>query len=143
MIHDVYLRVPPTRPDRIDDALPKPDARGVEWALGGVGCLIVLLTPLAVLALPQSDVVAVVGTPGGGAADSIRIIANAGGTVLNRGGPDNVLLAHSDQAGFAGRLYAAGARLVIDGRLSDGCSPSTTSTSSPTAVTATARNPTR
>lgn len=122
-------------PARIADA---PTARGVghavEWVLGGLGCLIGVLVPLAVLALPRSEVVAVVGMPGGGAADSIRIVAEAGGTLLNRGGPDNVVLARSDQAGFATRLYAAGASLVLDGRVAEGCGPSTARTPLPNAT---------
>ncbi|MCJ2124206.1 hypothetical protein [Methylobacterium sp. J-077] len=112
----------------------------VEWALGGFGCLVAVLVPFAVLALPQSDVVAVVGPPGGGAAESVRIVAEAGGTLLNRAGPDNVVLARSDRKGFAGRLYAAGACLVLDGRLSEGCGPSAASTPSPNATPATAWN---
>ncbi|MCJ2094866.1 hypothetical protein MKK67_20530 [Methylobacterium sp. J-072] len=128
-------------PADIGNARPDHGARpAVEWALGGFGCLVAVLVPFAILALPQSEVVAVVGPPGSGAAESVRIIAAAGGTVLNRGGPDNVLWARSDREGFTGRLYAAGARLVLDGHLSEGCGPSASSTPSPNATPATAWN---
>ncbi|MCJ2138835.1 hypothetical protein [Methylobacterium sp. E-066] len=130
-------------PAHISNARPERNAsvgQAAEWAFGTLGCLVAVLVPFAILALPQSEVVAVVGPPGGGAAESIRIIAEAGGTLLNRGGPDNVLLARSDREGFAGRLYAAGARLVLDGHLSEGCGPSAASTPSPNATPATAWN---
>jgi hypothetical protein len=110
----------------------------VEWGLGALGCLAALLVPLAVLALPQSEVVAVVAPPGADTTDGVRIVAEAGGTLLNRGSFDNVVLARSDRAGFAGRLYAAGARLVLDGRLAGGCRPSAPLPSSPNAAADTA-----
>ena len=113
---------------------------GFEWGVGALGCLASLLVPLAVLALPQSEVVAVVAPPGADTTDAVRIIAEAGGTVLNRGGSDNVLLARSDRTGFARRLYAAGARLVLDGRLAEGCGPSAPSPPSLNAAADTAGN---
>ena len=120
---------------------PRPSRRAaVEWGVGALGCLASLLVPLAVLALPQSEVVAVVAPPGADTTDAVRIIAKAGGTVLNRGGSDNVLLARSDRAGFARRLYAAGARLVLDGSLAEGCGPSAPSPSSLTTAADTAGN---
>lgn len=126
---------------RVRDARPAHHTRpSVEWSLAGFGGLIAVLAPLVILAVPQADVVAVIGPPGGSAADAARIVAEAGGTLLNRGGRDDVFLARSDRAGFAGRLYAAGASLVLDGRLSEGCGPSAPATPPPDPSADTARN---
>lgn len=90
-------------------------ARGVAQAA------LVLLAWTAILAAmpffgPAGRQVAVVGD---GAA-AIRAIAAAGGSVVEvrRG----ATLARSDSPGFVGALYAAGAPLVIEGRIAGGCS---------------------
>ncbi|WP_210254063.1 hypothetical protein [Methylobacterium sp. 2A] len=89
--------------------------------LGALGCAVALITPLALLAAPQSDTVALVGGAGSGSADVVRMVAEAGGSILNVGGRPDVVIARSDSAGFVARLYAAGARLVLDGGLAGGC----------------------
>lgn len=77
--------------------------------------LIAVVVPLVVLAAPRSDSVAVIGSPNADAADMARIVATAGGTILGVGARPNILIARADSDGFAGRLYAAGARLILDG----------------------------
>ena len=123
----------PPIPTRHGQAARRADRAGdaADWILGAVGGLIAVMVPVVVLALPGATVVAVVGAPGADPAESARIIAEAGGTILDRGGPDNVLVARSDRDGFAGRLYAAGARLVLDGRKTAGCDPSAARIASP------------
>lgn len=49
-------------------------------------------------------------------------VALAGGAILSRFGEFG-LIALSEQPGFAGRLYSAGASLVIDGAGRGGCLP--------------------
>ena len=66
---------------------------------------------------PAGRLVAVVGNEG----RAVRAIAAAGGRVVEvrRG----ATLARGDRAGFVAALYAAGAPLVIEGRVAAGCLP--------------------
>lgn len=89
--------------------------------LGVLGSAVALITPLALLAVPRSDTVALVGRAGADTSEGVRIVAEAGGSVLNVGGRPDIVIARSDSPGFVGRLYGAGARLVLDGRLAGGC----------------------
>jgi hypothetical protein len=91
--------------------------RLLRWA-GGAGLALAAWAGILV-AMPflgRSDrQVAVVG----GQAEAFRIIAAAGGSVVEaRGG---AVLARSDRPGFARRLYRAGAPLVLEGRIAAGC----------------------
>ena len=92
-----------------------------QSAPGLIGSAVALLTPLALLAIPRSETVALVGRPGSETGAVIRMIAEAGGSILSLGGRPDVVIARSDSAGFVTRLYAAGARLVLDGSLAGGC----------------------
>ncbi|MCJ2061393.1 hypothetical protein MKK63_01510 [Methylobacterium sp. J-088] len=51
----------------------------------------------------------------------VRMVAEAGGSILNVDGRRDVVIARAEDAGFVSRLYAAGARLVLDGSLAGGC----------------------
>lgn len=83
----------------------------------------VLCAPLAVLAMPRSGTVAVVGSPLGDPATVADVVTAAGGVIVREGGVRNVLIAHSDEAGFVRRLFAAGAWLVLDPAAVGGCDP--------------------
>ena len=76
---------------------------------------------LAGLAYPRSDFVLVVGRPGVDEAGMMSIIARAGGTFVSRGNLGWLAVAHAEQSGFAGRLMRAGALLVLDHSLAEGC----------------------
>lgn len=97
------------------------DRLQIQTALGLLGGAVALLTPLALLAIPHSETVALVGRAGSDTGAVIRVVAAAGGSILGVGGRPNIVIARSDSAGFAGRLYAAGAQLVLDGGLASGC----------------------
>ena len=92
-----------------------------QAALGGLASAVVLITPLALLAVPRSDTVALVGRAGSDTDAVVRMVAEAGGSVLNVGGRPDIVIARADSAGFVARLYAAGARLVLDGSTASGC----------------------
>ncbi|MGY2049340.1 hypothetical protein [Methylobacterium sp. JK268] len=93
------------------------------WVKGAAGAALALglAAPLAVP--PARGPVAVVGPPGDGLPAVARIVAAAGGAILAQGRFGNLLVAVSDAPGFARRLYAAGAWLVLDPRLAVGCGP--------------------
>jgi hypothetical protein len=108
----------------IEDLGKPANARAQHRVLHGVlGSVISLIVPLTLLATPRSDVVAVVGFAGSDTADAdlARMIAKADGTILNVGGRPNIVIARSSADGFVGRLYRAGARLVLDGQRARGC----------------------
>lgn len=81
----------------------------------GGAALALMLWGGVLLALPflgkPGRQVAVIADPG--------VIVAAGGRLVDVRG--EVVLARSDQPGFAGALYRHGARLVIEGRVAGGC----------------------
>jgi hypothetical protein len=79
-----------------------------------LGCWLALLLVMPFVG-PRGRDVAVVGDR----AAAIRAITAAGGEVVQLRG--RVTLARSPRAGFAARLYAAGAPLVLEGRIGAGC----------------------
>jgi hypothetical protein len=91
--------------------------RAARWA--GAAALVLLAWTLVMVAMPF------VGPPGrqvavvGDAAKAFQIVATAGGQVVEarRG----AVLARSERPGFVGRLYRAGAPLVLEGRIAAGC----------------------
>lgn len=86
------------------------------------GLVLLLLAPLLVVAVPRSEAVAVLGRPGGGIAEAAAIVTAAGGTLV-RAGAAGLVVARSSEAGFVGRLYGAGAWLVLDPVVAGGCGP--------------------
>ena len=92
-----------------------------------VGAVLLVLAGWAAVMLvlpfvgPAGRQVAVVGQPSA----AVRSVVAAGGLIVEvrRG----VVLARSDQAGFAAALYRAGAPLVLEGRLAAGCGASPSS----------------
>lgn len=94
--------------------------RRIARALG-LAALVLAGWALIMLGLPfvgpAGRLVAVVGDEG----HAVRAIAAAGGRVVEvrRG----ATLARGDRPGFVAALYAAGAPLVIEGRVAAGCLP--------------------
>jgi hypothetical protein len=67
-------------------------------------------TQLAVVAAPWKSLV-----------QTAELVGAADGAVVEAGGLPNVIIAHSDDPGFADALYHAGAWLVLDPILLRGC----------------------
>ena len=65
---------------------------------------------------PPGKSMAIVGPP----SQALAVIAKANGRILASN--DYVTIARSDDADFVGRLYAAGALLVLDAEQAGGCS---------------------
>lgn len=102
---------------RTDSACP-----AYRAAFGALGSAVALVVPLLLLAVPRSEAVVLVGPPGSEADDLVRMVAEAGGSILNVDGGREIAVARAERDGFVGRLYRAGARLVLDGRGIGGCS---------------------
>jgi hypothetical protein len=65
--------------------------------------------------------VALFGRAGSDTDAVVRMVAEAGGSILSVDGRQEIVIARAESAGFVLRLYAAGARLVLDSRLAGGC----------------------
>jgi hypothetical protein len=82
--------------------------------------LTALLAPLGLVMAPRDQAsVIVLAASSERAAEAV---AHAGGAILARFGAFG-LVARSEEPGFAGRLYGAGAMLVLDGARRSGCLP--------------------
>ena len=98
--------------------------RSLATAAGFALLLIASATPLlAVADLPGAAraTVAAIFPPAMDRAEALSAAVAAGGLVLREGGWGTVVVAHSDEVGFARRLRRAGAWLVLDPRSAAGC----------------------
>ena len=81
-----------------------------------------VLAMAALQAQPRDGTqVAAVFSPWAGDDMAIARVAQAGGLVVRRGVIDAIVVVQSDAPGLTGRLYAAGAWLVIDPTTLGGC----------------------
>lgn len=113
------------QPKQPDSARQTTGPRQSLAAVLGVGLLLAvsILPVFAVADLPGAaqGTLAAVFPPGTDRAAAMAAVARADGLVVRAGGWGSVLVAHSDEAGFAGRLRRAGAWLVVDPQSAAGC----------------------
>ena len=83
-----------------------------RWSLAAGLRVVVALT----FASAPGKSMAIIGPP----SQALAVVVRANGRVLASN--DYVTIARSDNAGFVGRLYAAGALLVLDAEQAGGCS---------------------
>lgn len=98
--------------------------RRVAAVIGVVLLMLVSTTPLfAVADMPAASrgTLAAVFAPGLERPAALEAVAKAGGLIVREGSWGTVLIAHSDETGFAGRLRRAGAWLVLDPQSAAGC----------------------
>ncbi len=82
------------------------------------------ILPLAVATMPRAaGPVLVIAPFGKSEAATMQIIAAADARFLARGRFDGTMLVAADKPDLVGRLYAAGALLVLNGDLFIGCAP--------------------
>lgn len=84
-----------------------------RWVTGAVIALAAWVAISIALPFIGNRQVAVVGT------HAAQAVAAAGGRIVEQ--RQNAVLATSDEAGFARRLYVQGALLVIEGRIGAAC----------------------
>ena len=87
-------------------------AGAIAVVIAGWFAVVVALT----FGSPPGKSMAVIGPP----SQALAAIAKANGRILASN--NYVTIARSDDAGFVGRLYAAGALLVLDAEQAGGCS---------------------
>lgn len=87
----------------------------------GVNLAVILCVLAAAAIVPRNGQALVIVPPWSGPARVLDVIAGAGGSVVNGTGAPYAAIAHSDQPGFALRLFKSGAVLVLDGSLAFFC----------------------
>ncbi|MCB1439305.1 MAG: hypothetical protein KDJ63_05975 [Nitratireductor sp.] len=80
-----------------------------------------LLSVGLIAAVPTGDRVIVFVSPWSAEGTVIETISRANGSVVNGGRTGWIAVATDEKDGFAGRLYNAGAILVLNGELAAGC----------------------
>jgi hypothetical protein len=96
---------------------------GARWktALIAVNALAVAGVVAGVAVAPTGTRMVVIAPPWSEPGRIMQIVASAGGSLVDGGARDWIVLAESGERGFAARLFAAGALLVLDGRLGRSC----------------------
>ena len=98
----------------------EPDA-GLSLKASGAFFLLFVLLMVAGLAAPRGDFVLVVANPMRNTSDIMRIIGDAGCYYVSGGRYGWIAVAQSSDPKFTNRLLNAGAVLVLNHALADGC----------------------
>lgn len=98
-----------------------------QFRIVGMNLAVILVVLSAAAIVPRNGQALVIVSPWSDPGRVIEVIADAGGSVMNGTGAPYAAIAHSDEPGFAFRLFKSGAMLVLDGSLAFFCR----STSSP------------
>lgn len=101
--------------------LPTIGKTRLRAALIAFNALAVAGAVAGVAAAPTGTRMVVVAPPWSEPGRIMEIVAAAGGSLVDGGARDWIVLAESGERGFAARLMAAGALLVLDGRLGKSC----------------------
>lgn len=96
---------------------------GARWksVLIAVNALAVSGAVAGVAVAPTGTRMVVIAPPWSEPGRIMQIVAAAGGSLVDGGARDWIVLAESGERGFAARLVAAGALLVLDGRFGRSC----------------------
>jgi hypothetical protein len=86
-----------------------------------VAVAVTVLAPLAFAAAPKDGRPVAVITWSASAGGAAAVAARADGVLVTAGAGNRVVIARAEAPGFAARLYAAGAALVLDGALATAC----------------------
>lgn len=86
-----------------------------------VNIAVIASTFAAIAVAPTGDRLVVFVPPWSTPGRIMEIVGDAGGTLVNGGATDWIVVAEGNGHGFAGRLMAAGAMFVLDGRLGGAC----------------------
>ncbi len=101
-----------------------PDGPGAGRGGGRAAALLLaatVLIPIASVLEPAGPEFVVLNRPGSSEAETAGLIAAADGALLRFGPTSSIVVAVSDQPGFALRLYRAGAWLVLSPSMLAGC----------------------
>lgn len=92
-----------------------------QYRIVGLNLAVILVVLSAAAIVPRNGQALVIVSPWSDPGRVIEVIAEAGGSVMNGTGAPYAAIAHSDESGFAFRLFKSGAMLVLDGSLAFFC----------------------
>lgn len=92
-----------------------------QYRIVGMNLAVILVVLSAAAIVPRNGQALVIVSPWSDPGRVIEVIADAGGSVMNGTGAPYAAIAHSDEPGFAFRLFKSGAMLVLDGSLAFFC----------------------
>jgi len=87
----------------------------------GINLAVIIVVLSAAAIVPRNGQALVLVSPWSEPGRVIDVIADAGGSIINGTGAPYAAIAHSDEPGFAFRLFRSGAMLVLDGSLAFFC----------------------
>lgn len=89
--------------------------------LGFLNVAAVVGTLIALAIAPTGSRLVVIAAPWSEPGRITDIVMQAGGSLVNGGTREWIVIAEGEEPGFASRLMAQGAVLVLDGRLAEAC----------------------
>ncbi|WP_412049097.1 hypothetical protein ACK6D9_14880 [Hoeflea sp. Naph1] len=92
-----------------------------QYRIVGINLAVILVVLSAAAIVPRNGQALVIVPPWSEPGRVLNVIADAGGSVMNGTGAPYAAIAHSDEPGFAFRLFKSGAMLVLDGSLAFFC----------------------
>ncbi len=102
---------------------PTPPSRNLfrQCRIIGINLAVIMIVLTAAAVVPRNGQALVIVSPWSEPERVIDVIADAGGSIMNGTGSPYAAIAHSDEPGFAFRLFKSGAMLVLDGSLAFFC----------------------
>ena len=107
---------------------PTPPSRNLfrQCRIVGINLAVIVSVLTAAAVVPRNGQALVIVSPWSEPGRVVNVIADAGGSIMNGTGSPYAAIAHSDEPGFAFRLFRSGAMLVLDGSLAFFCRRTTT-----------------
>jgi hypothetical protein len=105
----------------MQQASPSSASKARQYGIVGVNLGVIALVLTAAAVVPRNGKALVLVAPWSEPERIVEVIGDAGGSYLNGTGAPYAAIAHSDEPGFAYRLFKSGAFLVLDGSLAFFC----------------------
>ncbi|SOE08439.1 hypothetical protein SAMN05877838_0159 [Hoeflea halophila] len=100
---------------------PPPGKLFRQCRIVGINLAVIGLVLSAAAITPRNGQALVIVPPWSEPSRVVDVISQAGGSVINGTDAPYAAIAHSDEPGFAFRLFSSGAMLVLDGSLAFFC----------------------
>lgn len=100
---------------------PPPSNRFRQCRIVGINLAVIGFVLSAAAIAPRNGQALVIVSPWSDPSRVVDVISQAGGSVVNGTGTPYAAIAHSNEPGFAFRLFKSGAMLVLDGSLAFFC----------------------
>lgn len=107
--------------DGRDPATAMPRRHTLMRALVWLNAIAICTVLAAAVIVPTGSRVVVIAAPWSDPSRILDIITGANGAIVASGATDWIMVAEGADPGFAGRVMAGGALMVLDGRLAEAC----------------------